>query len=376
MERVKVLQVIGGLRIGGAEKVAVDLLRYIDKTKYEFHYLVYGDEQGGYEDIVKQMGGKVIHMQRPSGLRIKFKRDLIKVIKVNGPYQIVHSHLLFHSGTVLEAAKKAGVPIRVAHSHSTQNIAQSNEKIISKWIQKIYQHKMRHKINEYSTIKLACGKKAGEYLYGKDVFRKEGICFRNRIEVEKFGYDIETRKRLREKMGFGQKRVFGHIGHLDEVKNHNFLLDIYAIIAQKEDSVLLLIGDGNLKQKLKNKVKELNIENKVLFLGNRDDVSELLQAIDIVIMPSFFEGFPLSLIEAQASGVRIFASDTITKEVNVTNTITYLPLEKGARFWADVILKNCEYCRKTGVNILKKRGYDIETLGKDLEDVYKEQKRK
>lgn len=376
MEKIKVLQVIGGLRIGGAEKVAVDLWQSIDKTKFEFHYLVYGNEQGGYEELVKQLGGKVIHMQRPSGLRINFCKSLIDIMKKNGPYQIVHSHLLFHSGTVLEAAEKAGVPIRIAHSHSTQNIAKSNEKILNRWLQKIYQYKMRNKINKYSTIKLACGKRAGEYLYGKEVFQKEGIYLRNRIEVDKFGYNMETRKKMREKLGLNKKMVYGHIGHLDEVKNHNFLLDVYEIISKKEDSVLLLVGDGELKEKLQDKARKLNIENKVFFLGNRNDVNELLQAIDIVIMPSFFEGFPLSLIEAQASGVKIFAADTITKEVNITKTITYLPLERGANFWADVILKNNEYCRKTAVNILKKRGYDIGTLGKDLEDIYKEHKRK
>ena len=182
--KIRVLQVIGSLHIGGAENVAANLYRYIDRNKYEFHYVVYTEEEGEYEKEIVELGGKVIHIHGPAGDRYNFCKRIERIIEENGPYEIVHSHMMLHNGIILSIAKKKGVKIRISHSHSTKNTIRNN--IAMKVMDIGYTLYQRYLIRKSATHWWACGEAAGAFLYGKEFFEKKGLVIHNGIDIEKY----------------------------------------------------------------------------------------------------------------------------------------------------------------------------------------------
>ena len=266
----------------------------------------------------------------------------------------------------LKFAKKAGVPVRIIHSHNTGNNRQLS------FIHKIFEFWNKHAIKKVANLFFACSDEAGRWMFNSDNF----LIIKNGIEASKFAYSVEIRERMRIKLGLQNKFVVGHIGRFAEQKNHIFLIEIFKnIVKQNSNAVLMLIGSGSLELAIRERAIAYGIEKKILFLGSRSDVSDLLQAMDVFVFPSIFEGFGISLIEAQAVGLKCFASDVVPKTTNITGTVEYLPLSD-SQTWADAILSADYSVREDKSLCIREAGYDVsdsvafleETIVKAIEE--------
>ncbi|WP_156290946.1 glycosyltransferase family 1 protein [Oceanobacillus salinisoli] len=365
MKKIKILQVIGSLRIGGAEVVTVNFQKY-NQDQLKVDYLVYGDTVGELENKVKELGGRIIRIPAPKNGYLKFTRNVRNVIREYGPYDIVHSHPLFNSGFILKAAYIEKVPKRISHAHS----ARFNEK--SSLIKKFYMGLMRYYIRNYSTHLLACSKAAGNYLFGEESFSEKGDIWNNAIDSKKYVYSEKVRNEVRSELNISGMFVIGHVGRLCDVKNQDFILDIFKEVKEKNtNSKLLLVGDGAIKNNLERKVKNYNLKNDVLFLGARNDVNRLLQGMDVFLFPSKYEGLGIALIEAQAAGLQCIISDAIPQEVEITNLINRVPLSKNATEWAEKVLNyNNGYGRMNTLKEISLSGYDIEGVIQKVKTIY------
>ena len=267
----------------GVESVVMNYYRNIDKSKVQFHFICDEDSTDiPYEEIEK-LGGKVIIVP-PYQKLFKYQKELYKIFKENG-YKIVHSHINALSVFPLRIAKKVGVPIRIAHSHST-----SNKK---EWKKNIVKNILRPFSKVYANHFFACTKHAGEWLFGKKIIeRKELNVINNAIDLKKFEFNEKTREDLRKEFGIKEDTiVIGHIGRFMKQKNHDFLIDVFnELIKKNENSILMLIGQGPLLNDMKQKVRDLKIEDKVKFIGQVTDVEKYYNIMDIFLFPSIYEG--------------------------------------------------------------------------------------
>lgn len=360
-EPIRVLQVVTHMNRGGLETMLMNYYRNIDRNKIQFDFLTHRpeNEKKDYDDEIRSLGGKIYHMPVLNPFSPGYKKSLDRFFKEHKEYKIVHSHLDCLSAYPLKAAKKNGVPVRIAHSHNT-----SQEKNL-KYLIKDYSKKQ---IPKYATHLFACGKEAGQWMFGKHKFQ----IMNNAIDAKKFIYNEEIRKQKRKELGVEDKFLIGHVGRFNLQKNHEFLIDIFYEISKREPkSVLLLVGNGELEQTIKNKVQTLKLEEKVIFYGISEQIYEILQAVDAFVFPSLFEGLGIALVEAQAAGIESFASlDVIPQEAKVTELCHFISLDKSPKQWAEDILKKQNYKRTNTYIEIKKHGYDIEENVKKLEEFY------
>lgn len=368
-KKKKVLIVNDPLQYGGSDLVAVRLQQNLDKEKYECVYCLRHDEEiGPLEEQVAATGVRIMH--QPENMltyrkSYKYYLDLFEKEK----FDIVHSHLLFFSAIVLKAAKKKKIPVRAAHSHFTKPLFP--EKGLKKIIRGTYRSVMRIWLNKYATDIIGCSQEAGEYLAGKKGFSKKGIVLNNGIDAKKYEFDILKRNEIRKSLGVENKTVIGHIGQMYYVKNHGFLIDVfYEYQKIHNESVLLLVSDGPDRNKLEEKVKELKIEEKVIFLGFRDDIPNLLLAMDCFVFPSIHEGFPLTLVEAQAAKLPCLVSESITKKVKYNNNFEFLSINQSTKLWCNKIDELLKYDRSSVDNSLIIEQFDIKNIAKKLEQIY------
>lgn len=357
---VKVLQIIRHMNAGGAETLIMNLYRNIDKSKVQFDFLVFGE--GIFDKEITELGGKIYYMKYLTDIGpYLYKKNLIKFFKEHNEYKIIHSHIDQVSGIIVEAAKKAGVPIRISHSHSTNN---SNN-----WIVKIYKKILQKKIKKYANYFFACSEKAANWLFEEK--SKSAYIINNGINVEKFLFSKDKREIIRKEFGIApETTVIGHVGSLISVKNHSFLLEVFKeYLKYNENSVLLLVGDGNLKEELKQQAHSLNIEKKIYFAGVRFDVEKFYSAFDVFVFPSLYEGISTALIEAQTNGLPIYTSDKVDVNTDVTNTINFLSVENGVSFWAESIIKN-KAKRNDNLQLIRDSGFDIKDIAKKLQQIY------
>jgi len=366
MKKIKVLQVSGSLKIGGVEKVVVNFLREIDREKFEFDYLVYGDEIGEYEKEVIELGGKIIRIPKPGKGYYQFYKNVSRVMKENGPYDVVHTHVLFNSGFIMKAAKKNKIKIRIAHSHDNL------EKIKEGLMKRIYQFFMRRWLIKCSTKMCACSSLAGYYLFGKKRFCKEGILIYNGIDINKYIFDEEKRKKTREEFDLNNEILIGNIGRLENQKNQQFLLEI--INKLPTNFKLILIGKGSLEKKLQMSIQRMNLENRVIMTGSRMDIDNLLSAMDIFVLTSIHEGLGIVLIEAQANGLMCIApKNVVPEEAKVLDNFifTEFPSNDSIDTWCTEIKKNVTKKRvKNAEKIVKSAGYDCNDIGNILDKIY------
>lgn len=365
-EPIRIAQIIGKWLGGGVESVVMNYYRHIDRTKIQFDFICDEDSTNIPYDEIEQLGGRVI-LVPPYQKVFEYQKDLIKIFKDNN-YKIVHSHLNTLSVFPLRAAKKAGVPVRIAHSHSTTNKKE--------WKKNLVKQILRPFSKVYATDYMCCSELAGRWLFGNKEYDKGNIyLLNNAIELDKFKYDEQLRNKKRKELNIKDDTlVIGHVGRFVEQKNHRFLIDIFnEVHKQKENSILLLVGQGPLMEEIKEKVKTLGIEDSVKFLGQRNDVNELYQSFDVFCLPSLYEGLPVVGIEAQATGLLCVLSDDMTKETKVSNETEFLPLKQSASVWAKIIL-NKQLMLLDKNNTTKKMsavGYDINIESFKLEKIYK-----
>lgn len=368
-EPIRVAQIIGKWLGGGVESVVMNYYRHIDRTKIQFDFICDEDSTNiPYEEIEK-MGGKVILIP-PYQKVFKYHKKLKEVLK-SGGYKIVHSHINTLSVFSLFAAKCAGVPVRIAHSHSTTNKKEKKKNLLKQVL--------RPFSKVFATDYMCCSELAGRWLFGNKEYDNGNVyLLNNAIDLDKFKYDEEKRKEKRKELNIEDSTlVIGHVGRFVEQKNHRFLIDIFnEVHKQKENSILLLAGQGPLMEEMKEKVKILGIEDSVKFLGQRNDINELYQAFDVFCLPSLYEGLPVVGVEAQATGLLCIFSDDMTKETKVLDTTEFLSLNQSVEEWAYTILKKYKsFKRKNCTNEISKKDFNIKKEAKKLIQKYYEEYR-
>lgn len=362
MRKIRILEVIGNMNMGGAETFLMNVLRNIDQEKYELYFLCYGNKKYDYEDEINKLGGHICRINLFSFKNSFHHIKEIQEVILNNKIDVVHSHTYYNSMFSVIAAKKCKVKKIIVHSHNT--FSEPSPSIIKK----IYFSISKYVINNYSNVYLACGEAAGKALFYK---KNNFEVVDNGIILNEFYYDKNICDLKRKELNIDNNSfVIGHVGRFDEVKNHKFIINTFKkIIEINPNSYLILIGDGVLKNEMIDLAKKLNIDNNILFLGKRHDVSKLYSAMDVLFFPSLFEGLPVTLIEAQANGVPILASDTIDNNVNITEKILFKSLDDSYDSWAHSIidLKNKRYnCN----NLMDKSIYNMKTNINKLENIY------
>lgn len=355
----RILHVFGTLNRGGAETLVMNIYRNIDRSKIQFDFVVHHEDEGAYEEEVRKLGGKVYRVPNYRGTNhFAYKKAWDKLLKNHPEYKIIHCHKESIVALVMDEANKNG-RIAIAHSHNTQNIPGFKGKVMDV---------LNKNVDAKADYRFACSVDAGYWMFGRD---KDFTVIDNGIEVENFTYNPEIRAKIREKPGFSDKKVLGHIARFNKQKNHSFLIDIFAdLIKEDDDYLLVLAGVGDLKEEIEKKVKDFGIEDKVIFLGSIGYVNKLLQAIDIFILPSLYEGLAVSTIEAQAAGLKCLLADTIDKNSKITDLVEFIPIDQGTRPWIEAILEVGNYERKDTSDEIKKAGFDIRETAEKLSEFY------
>lgn len=355
----RILHVFGTLNRGGAETLVMNIYRNIDRSKIQFDFVVHHEEEGAYEEEVRKLGGKIYRVPNYKGTNhFAYKKAWDKLLKNHPEYKIIHCHKESIVALVMDEAKKNG-RIAIAHSHNTQNIPGFKGKVMDV---------LNKNVDAKADYRFACSVDAGYWMFGRD---KDFIVIDNGIEVEKFTYNPDIRAKIREKLGFSDKKVLGHIARFNKQKNHSFLIDIFTDLIKEDDNYLLVLaGVGDLKDEIEKKVKTLGIEDKVIFLGSIGYVNKLLQAIDIFILPSLYEGLAVSTIEAQAAGLKCLLADTIDRNSKITDLVEFIPIDGGTRPWIEEIHKALPYQREDTSEMIKKAGFDIRETAEKLSEFY------
>lgn len=361
---IRVLHSIPGYGVGGIESLIMSLYRQIDKSLIQFDLLVETQEWlPDFEEIV-QNGGRV-HQLTPFNKKKPFQyiselKDFFK--KHIGEYAVVHSHTITRSAPMLYYAKKIAIPCRISHAHT--DCLDGNKFIaLSELLMRVN--------NKLSTHYLAASIQSGSYYFDKD--KKPFIVLKNTIDTEKFSFSPEKRKSLRKSLNLKEYFIIGHTGRFTYQKNHWKIVDVFAAVhKQLPKSRLMLVGDGPTMDEIKDKAKELGVLEYIIFTGARSDVSDLLQTMDVFLLPSFFEGFCISLLEAQSMGLPCISSNIIPQEVQITELITKLNLSQKDNTWADKILSTRTLFRESQHENIKKSGYSVQENAKWITNFYLE----
>lgn len=370
MDTIRVLQVLGRLDRGGAETMLMNLYRNMDRNRVQFDFVLHTQEECAYSEEVRRLGGRIYSVPAFHGKNLcAYRRAWKELLAAHPEYRILHSHIRSSAALYLGIAKRYHMRVLI-HSHNT-----SSGRGAGAAVKTLLQLPLRYQADYL----FACGRMAGEWLYGKKACRSQKFrLLPNAIEMERFRYQIGQRRMIRCQMQVQDKLVFGHVGRLEEQKNHRFLLEIFELIYKKrQDAALWLIGAGVLEEELRLLVKEKKLEEAVFFLGNREDVPVLMQGMDCFVFPSLFEGLPVTLIETQAAGLPAVISDRITPEVDVTKLIHRISLKEGAKVWAERAAALAEAARESREKEngkiqreLRAAGYDITESSRWLEQFY------
>lgn len=363
MKKTKVLVIAASLRIGGAEKVARDIALYAPSGKYEFHYVVFGDEVGAYEEQLLEKDCTIFHLAEPSDSYPQFLKELWKLMKTHR-YDVIHAHNMFNCGLSMLMAACARVPVRVVHSHSALDDGNG-------MIKRAYEAVMRFLILTCATDLVACGVKAGQRLFGKRTYERRGNLILNGIDVRSFAFDCDSRAVIRGQLNAADRFILGHVGHLLKVKNQAFLLDLMPLVLErKPNALLLLLGEGEDRPMLEQKIRDIGLEDHVIMTGNVTNVADYLSAMDVFVFPSLFEGLPLSILEVQANGLPCVISDGVPEDVFLTDLIHPLSLSDPKEKWVDMIMQ-CERGETDAYNRqLRNSDYAVETAMDKIYHIY------
>lgn len=368
---IRILQVFGRLDRGGAETMLLNLYRCMDREQIQFDFVIHTDEECDYTKEVEMLGGRIYSMKPfRAATAFVYRKQWKNFFQEHKEYKVVHGHMRSTAALYFAEAKKAGL-VTIAHSHNT-----SSGSGLSAVVKNVLQYPLRYEADYL----FACSRSAGEWLYGKKAC--ESTRFRlllNGIEPEEFRFDGKLRQKIRKKMQVSENTmVFLHIGRMEEQKNHKFLLRIMKELIKLEEedgreAVLWLCGMGPLEKELRRQAEKENISDRVCFLGVREDIPALLQAADAFLFPSLFEGLPVTVVEAQAAGLPIVMSDTITKEVCLSDLTESCSLEEDVSVWAKKAFyaaRKKEGDRTKYAEIIAQKGYDVKQNAEKLSAFY------
>lgn len=361
---IRVLHVFNCFGQGGIENFIMNVYRNIDREKIQFDFAFLEKEKGVFDDEVRQLGGKIYYFDSGERSFSNYKKSLTRIISENGPYAAVHSHINFFSGYVMKIAKGAKVDIRISHAHGNQRT------IKNAFVRSCFEYLMRFYLNKYSTHMLGCSKTACEELFGKKA--KFQVLY-NGIDVERFRYNEEARKEFRRKYHIDENAlVLLCIGRMTEIKNHDFLIDVFKKVSEADNnSRLILIGDGPKKCEIVQKLKRLDLYEKTVICSNVFNTEDFYSMADIFLLPSLYEGMGIVCVEAQASGLYTLLSSNVPGEVKISNLVKFLDLN-ACDVWADQIVEWSEgsHDRTEYNKLVKESCFNVQSTVDDLEKVY------
>ncbi len=367
IDQIRVLHVLGTTDMGGAESRVMELYRSIDRALVQFDFLVHTNRQGDYDNEIRELGGEIYNVPRFNGLNyLEYKKALVEFFAQHNGYAAVHGRMTSTASIYLPIAKKAGIPVTIAHATSAG---------VDKGVKGLITKVMRFPLKSRADYLFTCSAEAGAAVYGSKAVRQGKVwTVPNAIDAARFGFDEKTRDRVRRELGLTDKLVIGHVGRFSFMKNHSYLLDVFfELCKMRDDAVLVLIGKGELEDSIKEKAKKLGLADKVLFLGRRSNVEDYYQAFDYFVFPSSFEGFPGSVAEAQAAGLCCLVSDKVTREVALTDLVEYLSIDDNPENWALEIQKNSEKAmqRRNRQQEIIDKGFDVKMQTAQMAEFYR-----
>ncbi|MDM1496782.1 glycosyltransferase [Myroides odoratimimus] len=362
---LRILHILGSLNRGGIETLLINLYRNVDRNVVQFDFLIHVNEIGDYGQEIIEYGGNIFHVKARNKGYFTNSKDLDSFFKKNqGKYSIVHYHCssMSYIKPMLKA-KKYGVENIILHSHNSRAGG-------------FFIHNYLHKINRvlyrgFTNFNFACSDLAGKWMFGNSTYK----IIKNGVDLDKFMFDGKVRNEYRKVLGFNEEDiVIGNVGRFHPQKNHLFLLDVfYELYNINKNYRLVLVGGGALEREIRDKIEFLDIGQRVTMLGVRNDVNLLINAFDNMLFPSLYEGLGIVLIEAQANGLPIYASENfIPKEVRINDNFNFVNLAFDAKVWAKII--NKKKSERIDVNqtyessFLKE--YDINKVALDLQNFY------
>lgn len=361
-EPIRILHVIGVMNRGGAETMIMNLYRKIDRTKIQFDFVQNENSGAAYDDEIIALGGNIYHCPRYRGKNhfayTKWWQTFFE--KHKHEYPVVHGHIGSTAAIYLPIAKKYGA-YAIAHSHSAG---------IGSGMYRIFAYPTRYIADHF----FACSQDAGISRYGRKIGNDKKRCqtLNNAIDTRKFVFDPKIRGQIRKTLCIGENTlVIGHVGRFTDAKNHKFLLDIFGRLHQQmPDSVLLLVGDGELRSQIESTISRKHLVGAVIMTGVQPDVWNYYQAMDVFLMPSLYEGMPVSLVEAQTAGLPCCVSANVPRETAITDLVQFRSLEDDAEHWVKWIIAQAKMGRQDMHDAICAAGYDISTTAQWLEDFY------
>ncbi len=356
---LRVLHVVTHMNRGGLETMIMNYYRNLDRDQVQFDFLVHRQYRAAYDDEIEALGGIIYRLPTLNPFDRKYRKKLSDFFETHH-YNIIHVHQDCMSSVILKEAKKHGVPVRIAHSHN------SNQDKNIKYIIKLFYKRF---IPKYATDLFACGKEAGDWMFNGARFR----IINNAIDAKKFVYDPVLRKEMRGRLNITDNvLLIGHVGRFSQTKNHSFLIDILDHLSKETNARLLLIGDGELRKMIEEKVESRHLSDKVVFAGIQTDIASYMQAMDVFVFPSIYEGLPVTLIEAQAAGLPCVVSKTVPMECKKTDLVSFVSLDTPITKWTESIMQASTLSRKNTYADIVSNGFDIEENARWLENFYKE----
>lgn len=362
-EPIRILHVIGKMDRGGAETMIMNFYRKLDRKRYQFDFLVFHQERGDYDDEIEKLGGRIYRL--PVFLiynYVPFRRYIKHFFKENY-WPIVHGHIRSSAAIYLSEAKKHG-SYTIAHCHSTDS---------SNWFIRTLFHVLTYRIRYVADYFLACSKEAGIAGFGRNVVSLDTFnVLYNAIDCELYKYSLNRHQMMKQKFEFQDKIIIGHVGRFVEVKNHDFIIDIFEELYRRNKNYhLVLVGAGPLENKVREKVRKLHLESNVMFLGVRKDIPDIMNLFDVFLFPSLYEGLGIVGIEAQAAGLPCVFSDAIPQMAVVTNLVKLVSLKDNVVEWANIIEEQVnEVERKDASATVANNGFDISTELTKLVSLY------
>ncbi len=363
---IRVLHVLGTTSLGGAESRIMDLYRHIDRDKIQFDFLIHTQKEGFFDKEIRQLGGNIYYL--PS-FRVynyfSYKKACKEFFAKHKELQVVQGHMTSTASIYLPIAKKAGIPVTVAHARSAG---------VDKGLKGFLTKLLRRNLYKRCDYMFSCSDLASRAVFGDKQYEANQVVFvPNAVDIKAFLPDEQMRTKIRKEYGLEDSLVIGHVGRFHYAKNHEFILEIFAEFSKKnEQAKLFLLGDGPLKQEMEAKAGELGIAPKVIFAGNQNPIAPFYQAMDAFLFPSRFEGMPGTVVEAQAASVPCLIADTITSQVKVTDLVTFQSLEQKAEVWASQLeqLITANKLQKQKEVDLSKTNYDVNHQVKQYEQFY------
>lgn len=365
---IRILHSVSYMNRGGIETMLMNYYRHIDRNKIQFDFLCNAPNAGAYDEEILDLGGRIFRSPGFNPFKhFKYRKFMHELFNTHPEYKIVEAHNGPFGRNALKAAKDAGIPIRIYHAHG------ADLPFDMKWPFKYYCMKMlKYSMNEH----FVCSIKAGNFYLGEKIMQRgDYYLIPNAIEASKFAFNTDVRKRLRNDYDLENKEVIGHVGRFSRQKNHKFLIDLFACLHTKRPQTrLVLLGDGEWKQRVMHQIDSLGIKDAVITLGSVDNPYEWYQAFDIFLLPSLWEGLPVVGVEAQAAGLPCIFSTAVTNEVALTDNAYFLPLSAPKDAWIEKIVEclNTDKPRQKMTQAIINAHYDISTEAKILENLYME----